>query len=358
MPGDFRMKRGILLADLKARNWRELIRPKAIVIDEDSHTETYGKFVCEPLERGFGITIGNSLRRILLSSLQGAAISSVQIDGVAHEFTTAPGVLEDVTDIILNLKEIKLKLIDVEEAVIRLSAEGEGVVQAKDIETDGSVEILTPDQHIATLNKEGSLEMEMTVRMGKGYVPAEKNKGKSPDIGVIPIDAVFSPIEKVNYVVSNARVGQITDYDKLTLEVWTDGSVPPEDAVAFAAKILKEQMTPLINFEEEPEPVDEDEEEEEDKLNENLFRPVSELELSVRSANCLKNANITLIGELVQKTENEMLKTKNFGRKSLNEIKEILQEMGLSLGMKLDNFPPAGRQEPPQEEGEYEEVEP
>ncbi|MCF8061523.1 MAG: DNA-directed RNA polymerase subunit alpha [Deltaproteobacteria bacterium] len=348
------------MADLKARNWRELIRPKAIVIDEDSHTETYGKFVCEPLERGFGITIGNSLRRILLSSLQGAAISSVQIEGVAHEFTTAPGVLEDVTDIILNLKEIKLKLIDVEEAVIRLSSEGEGVVKAADIETDGSVEILTPDQHIATLNKEGTLEMEMMVRMGKGYVPAERNKGKNEGIGVIPIDAVFSPIEKVNYVVSNARVGQITDYDKLTLEVWTDGSVPPEDAVAFAAKILKEQMTPLINFEEEPEPVEEDEVEEEDKLNENLFRPVSELELSVRSANCLKNANITLIGELVQKTENEMLKTKNFGRKSLNEIKEILSEMGLSLGMKLDNFPPPGRleQAPAEETGEDEDVEP
>jgi len=328
------------LADLKARNWRELIRPKAIVIDEESHTNTYGKFVCEPLERGFGITIGNSLRRILLSSLQGAAISSVKIEGVAHEFMTAPGVLEDVTDILLNLKEVKLKLIDVEEAIINLSVNGEGEVTSADIKTDGSVEILTPDQHIATLNKEGALEMEMVVQMGKGYVPAEKNKGKNRDIGLIPLDAVFSPIEKVNYVVSNARVGQITDYDKLTFEVWTDGSILPEDAVAFAAKILKEQMSPFINFEEEPEPLDEDDEEEEDKLNENLFRPVSELELSVRSANCLKNANITLIGELVQKSENEMLKTKNFGRKSLNEIKEILSEMGLSLGMKLDNFPP------------------
>lgn len=345
------------MADLIARNWRELIRPKSIVTDEDSHTETYGKFVCEPLERGFGITIGNSLRRILLSSLQGAAISSVEIEGVAHEFTTAPGILEDVTDIILNLKEIRLKLIDTEESVMRLSAKGEGVVTAADIETDGSVEILTPEQHIATLNKEGRLNMEMVVRMGKGYVPAERNKEKNQGIGAIPIDAVYSPIEKVNYVVSNARVGQITDYDKLTLEIWTDGSVLPEDAVAFAAKILKEQMTPLINFEEEPEPLEEDVEEEEDKLNEHLFRPVSELELSVRSANCLKNANITLIGELVQKSENEMLKTKNFGRKSLNEIKEILSEMGLSLGMKLDNFPPAGELEMPQEEEEDEELE-
>jgi DNA-directed RNA polymerase subunit alpha len=340
------------LADLKARNWRELIRPKAIVMDEENHTDTYGKFVCEPLERGFGITIGNSLRRILLSSLQGAAITTVKIEGVAHEFMTAPGVLEDVTDIILNLKEIKLKLIDVEEAVIHLSANGEGAATAADIQTDGSVQILTPDQHIATLSKEGKLNVEMVVRMGKGYVPAEKNKEKNQEIGIIPMDAVFSPIEKVNYVVSNARVGQITDYDKLTLEVWTDGSVLPEDAVAYAAKILKEQMSPLINFEEEPEPVDEEEEAEEDKLNENLFRPVSELELSVRSANCLKNANITLIGELVQKSENEMLKTKNFGRKSLNEIKEILSEMGLSLGMKLDNFPPADTQNQEQENDE------
>lgn len=321
-------------------------------MDEENHTDTYGKFVCEPLERGFGITIGNSLRRILLSSLQGAAITSVKIDGVAHEFMTAPGVLEDVTDIILNLKEIKLKLIDVEEAVIHLSANGEGAATAADIQTDGSVQILTPDQHIATLSKEGKLNVEMVVRMGKGYVPAEKNKEKNQEIGIIPMDAVFSPIEKVNYVVSNARVGQITDYDKLTLEVWTDGSVLPEDAVAYAAKILKEQMSPLINFEEEPEPVDEEEEAEEDKLNENLFRPVSELELSVRSANCLKNANITLIGELVQKSENEMLKTKNFGRKSLNEIKEILSEMGLSLGMKLDNFPPADTQNQEQENDE------
>lgn len=327
------------MRDLKTRNWRELIRPKTIIIDEDSRTDFYGKFVCEPLERGFGITIGNSLRRILLSSLQGSAIVSVSFDDVAHEFTTIPGVMEDVTDIILNLKEIKLKLVNVEKAVIRLSREGEGEVSAGDIESDGLVEILNPEQHIATLNKEGKLNMEMVVKKGKGYVSAEKEKSKNQPIGNIPIDAFFSPIQKVNYVVTNARVGQITDYDKLTLEVWTDGSVLPEDALAFAAKILKEQMTPFINFEERPEPLEEEEEEEEEKLNENLFRPVSELELSVRSANCLKNANITLIGELVQKTEAEMLKTKNFGRKSLNEIKGILEEMGLSLGMKLEDFP-------------------
>jgi len=335
------MMGGIFLGDLKARNWRELIKPKSILIDEETHTSYYGKFVCEPLERGFGITIGNALRRILLSSLQGAAIVSVKFDNVVHEFSTIPGVLEDVTDIILNLKEVKLKLNDREEAVIHLSHDGEGAVKAGDIETSGRVEILNPDKHIASVNKEGRLKMEMTVKIGKGYVSMDNTKRADPSIGLIPVDAIFSPIKKVNYVVTNARVGQITDYDKLTLEVWTDGSVLPEDALAFGAKILKEQMAPFINFVEEPEPIHVEHEAEEEKLNQNLFRPVSELELSVRSANCLKNANITLIGELVQKTEAEMLKTKNFGRKSLNEIKAILEEMGLSLGMKLDNFPGA-----------------
>ncbi len=329
------------MRDLKSKNWRELIRPRKIEVQQESYSNFYGKFVCEPLERGFGVTIGNSLRRILLSSLQGSAIVSVKFDGVLHEFSTIPGVHEDVTEIILNLKEIKLQVLEGEEVVIHLSREQEGAVKAGDIETDGLVEILNPDQHIATLNSEAKLNMEMVVRCGKGYVPAERNKAKEMEIGMIAIDAIFSPIQKVNFVVTNSRVGQITDYDKLTLEVWTDGSVLPEDALAYGAKILKEQMTPFINFEEEPEPEEEDEAEEEPKMNENLFRPVSELELSVRSANCLKNANITLIGELVQKTEQEMLKTKNFGRKSLNEIKAILEEMGLSLGMKLQNFPPA-----------------
>jgi DNA-directed RNA polymerase subunit alpha len=333
---------GYFLADLKAKNWRELIKPKSIAVGEESHTSFYGKFVCEPLERGFGITIGNALRRILLSSLQGAAIVSVKFKNVVHEFSTISGVLEDVTDIILNLKEVKLKLIDVEEAEIHLSRDGVGVVTAGDIKTDGMVEILNPDKKLATLNKEAKLGMERVVKMGKGYVTAEKVDSKNQTIGVIPIDAIFSPIQKVNYVVANARVEQITDYDKLTMEIWTDGSVNPEDAIAFSAKILKEQMTPFINFEEEPEPMEEIEEEHEEKLNENLFRPVSELELSVRSANCLKNANISLIGELVQRTESEMLKTKNFGRKSLNEIKAILEEMGLSLGMKLDNLASKG----------------
>ena len=327
------------MTDLKAKNWRELIKPKSISIEDESRTHSYGKFVCEPLERGFGVTIGNALRRILLSSLQGAAIVSVKFDDVVHEFSTIPGAREDVTDIILNLKQIKLRLVDSEDAVIRLSKEEEGAVTAQDIETDGAVEILNPDQHIATLNKEAKLGMEMVVKMGKGYLSTETAKGGEQAIGEIPVDAIFSPVQKVNYVVTNARVGQITDYDKLTLEVWTDGSVTPEDAVAYAAKILKEQMQPFIHFQEEPEPLETEERDDEEKLNANLFRPVSELELSVRSANCLKNANITYIGELVQKTEAEMLKTKNFGRKSLNEIKGILEEMGLSLGMKLENIP-------------------
>ena len=329
------------MTDLKSRNWRELIKPKRIEIDQETNTSTYGKFVCEPLERGFGITIGNALRRILLSSLQGAAIVSVKFDDVVHEFSSIPGVLEDVTDIILNLKEIKLKTLDVEEAVIKINREGERIVTAGDIETDGSVEVLEPEQHIATLNKEGKLNMEMVVKMGKGYVPAERLKDENMPIGVIAIDATFSCVKKVNYVVTNSRVGQVTDYDKLTLEVWTDGSVFPEDAVAFAAKILKEQMNPFINFEEEIEPLEEEEVREDQEVNENLFRPVSDLELSVRSANCLQNAKINLIGELVQKTDAEMLKTKNFGRKSLNEIKAILSDMGLGLGMKLDFFPPS-----------------
>lgn len=329
------------MGDLKARNWRELIKPKSIEIESETRSAFYGKFVCEPLERGFGITIGNALRRILLSSLQGAAIVSVKFDNVVHEFSSIPGVIEDVTEIILNLKEINLRLIDVEEAVLSLSVDGEGVVTAGDISQNEEVEILNPEKQIATLSKKGKLNMEMVVKMGKGYVPAEKDSASNNEIGEILIDASFSPIKKVNYIISNARVGQKTDYDRLTIEIFTDGSVLPEDALSYSAKILKEQMTPFINFEEEAEPDEIEEEEESDKLNENLFRPVSELELSVRSANCLKNAEITMIGELVQKTEAEMLKTKNFGRKSLNEIKAILSEMGLGLGMKIDRFPSA-----------------
>ena len=321
------------------RNWRELISPKKLELDAKTASRFFGKFACEPLERGFGLTIGNALRRILLSSLQGAAITSVKIDGVLHEFSTIAGVREDVTDIILNLKEVRAKLHGEETKTIRVDKSGEGEVTAGDFQCPPEVEILNPKAHIASLSKDGRLHMEMQVKNGKGYLSAERNEDENAAIGVIPMDAIFSPIRKVNYVVTQARVGQITDYDKLTMEIWTDGSVMPEDALAYAAKILKEQMTIFINFDEEPEIELREEVEEEPQLNDNLFRSVDELELSVRSANCLKNANIRLIGELVQKTEAEMLKTKNFGRKSLNEIKEILTEMGLSLGMKLENFP-------------------
>jgi DNA-directed RNA polymerase subunit alpha len=322
------------------KNWTELIRPKKLDIDPETHTRFYGKFTCEPLERGFGTTLGNALRRVLLSSLRGAAITSVKIKGIFHEFSPIPGIIEDVTEIILNLKTVRFKLHSKEEKLVVLEAKGEGEVTAKAFQTDGTVEILNPEAHIASLARDGELVIEATVKSGKGYLPAEGNKEEGRPIGVIPIDAIFSPVRKVNHVVTQARVGQQTDYDKLTLEVWTDGSVTPEDAVALAAKILKEQLTIFINFEEPKEDSEEKPVTETNRLNENLFRPVNELELSVRSANCLKNANIRLIGELVQKTEAEMLKTKNFGRKSLNEIKEILTEMGLNLGMKLENFPP------------------
>ncbi|MBE9521705.1 MAG: DNA-directed RNA polymerase subunit alpha [Proteobacteria bacterium] len=330
---------------LQQRNWRDLIKPKMIEIETDSFTDFYGKFVCQPLERGFGITLGNALRRILLSSLQGAAIVSVKFDGVPHEFTTIPGIKEDIADIILNLKEVNLKTVndseeEEEEIKLVLDLKGEKEAKAGDMLTDGKVEIMNPDSHIATLNKDAVLHAEMIVKTGRGYVPAEKNVAGDKEIGVIPIDALFSPVRKVSYVVGNARVGQRTDYDKLTLEIWTNGTVDPQDALAFAAKILKEQATPFINFEEEPEEeVEKEEKEVEEKVNENLFKPVSELELSVRSSNCLKNANIKYIYELVQKTESEMLKTKNFGRKSLNEIKRILEEMDLQFGMELENFP-------------------
>jgi DNA-directed RNA polymerase subunit alpha len=324
------------------KSWKGLIRPKRLEVEKETLTPFYGKFIAEPLERGFGITIGNSLRRILLSSLQGAAITSVKIEGVLHEFSTIPGVREDVTEIILNLKEVRLKLHTEGPKLIRAKAEGPKELKAGDIITGDAVEILNPDHHLATLSKDAKLSMEMMVKMGRGYVPAERNKDESQPIGTIPIDAIFSPIKKVNYTVTNARVGQITDYDRLTLEVWTDGSIDPEEAVAQAAKILKDQLSIFITFEEEEEEETSqtEEQQETEKFNENLLRSVDELELSVRSANCLKNANIKLIGDLVQKTEAEILATKNFGRKSLNEIKEILASMGLSLGMKLENWPP------------------
>jgi DNA-directed RNA polymerase subunit alpha len=321
------------------RHWTDLIKPKRLEVDEKTLTSTYGKFYAEPFERGFGQTIGNSIRRILLSSFMGVAIVSVRIKGILHEFSTVPGITEDVTDIILNLKEVRLKLHEGESQLLKIETKGPKTVQAKDIISGPSVEILNPEQHIATLSREGKLEMEMAAKVGRGYVPAERNKEEGTPVDTIFIDSVFSPIRKVNFAVTNARVGQRTDYDRLVFEIWTDGGIKPDDAIAYAAKILQDQVQIFINFAEEPrqEPRDETPGA---ALNENLFRSVDELEFSVRSQNCLENADIKYIGELVQKSEQEMLKTKNFGHKSLNEIKEVLREMGLELGMRLDNFPP------------------
>jgi DNA-directed RNA polymerase subunit alpha len=325
--------------ELIAKNWRELIRPRRLEKEEDAQADRYGRFWCEPLERGFGTTLGNALRRVLLSSLQGAAITTVRINGVLHEFSTIPGVLEDVSDIVLNLKDVRLRMHSAGPKTLRVHKKGKGELRAADlVADDASVEILNPELHLATLSEEANVELEVTVGTGKGYVLAERNKTEDMPIGTIPIDSIFSPVRKVNYTVTPARVGRETDFDRLNLEVWTDGAVAPADAVAFAAKILKDQLSIFINFE-EPEEAMVSHREERLPLNANLFKSVEELELSVRSANCLQNANIRYIGELVQKTEAEMLKTKNFGRKSLNEIKELLTSMGLSLGMTLENFP-------------------
>jgi DNA-directed RNA polymerase subunit alpha len=333
------MESWMTTTNITTRNWRDLIRPRGIHVEGETLTEFYGKFTAEPLERGYGITVGNSLRRILLSSLQGAAITALRVDGALHEFTTVTDVVEDVTDIVLNLKEVVLKAATAKTYTVRIDKEGPGHVHARDIQLVDGLQVLNPEHVVATLDKKGPLSMELTVNVGRGYVPAERNKTPAMSIGTIPIDALFSPVRKVNYTVTNARVGQQTDYDKLTLDVWTNGAVRPQDAVAYAAKILKEQLSIFINFEETEETHYSVGGGEDEPLNENLFRSVDELELSVRSANCLQNANITLIGELVQRTEQDMLKTKNFGRKSLKEIKEILANMGLSLGMKIDNWP-------------------
>ena len=324
---------------LIARNWKDLIRPKSIVVDEENSEHTYAKFVCEPLERGFALTLGNALRRVLLSSLQGTAITAVRIDGALHEFTSVPDVTEDVTDIVLNMKQVVVRSDGpVGGTLLKVEKSGPCDITAADIMETDSVSVLNKDHFICSVAKGGKFAAELLIGTGHGYVPAERNKDATMPIGMIPIDSLFSPIRKVNYSITNARVGQQTDYDKLTLEVWTNGAVTPADAVAFAAKILKEQLSIFINFEEEAETLTRPEDDAE-PLNENLFRTVEELELSVRSANCLQNANIRLIGELVQRSEQEMLKTKNFGRKSLKEIKEILAEMGLGLGMRIDNWP-------------------
>ncbi|MDR0549913.1 MAG: DNA-directed RNA polymerase subunit alpha [Deltaproteobacteria bacterium] len=320
------------------KTWKDLIKPQKVEIEEFDPRRNYGKFICEPLERGFGLTLGNALRRIMLSSLQGAAIISVKIDNVLHELSTLPDVLEDISDIILNLKEVRLRYRGPSVRSLRIEAVGPKAVKAGDIITDHMVEVLNKDHHIATLSNNGSLNMTLEVEAGKGYVAAEKPAEAEQIIGLIPIDALFSPIRKVNFKVTNARVGQKTDYDRLALDVWTDGSITPQEAVASAASILLDQLTIFTVFEETTTPpvrvVD---------LggitgNEQFLRSVDELELSVRSANCLKNADIYTIGDLVQKTEHEMLKTKNFGRKSLNEIKIVLNNLGLRLGMTVGGY--------------------
>jgi DNA-directed RNA polymerase subunit alpha len=328
--------------------WKNFQRPKRLELERETLTDRFGRFHAQPFERGFGTTIGNALRRVLLSSIEGAAITAVKIDGVLHEFSPIPGVVEDATDIILNLKQIPIKLHVDHTKTLYVRVDKAGEVKARDIEADGDVEILEPDAHIATVAGHGKLHMEMRLKRGRGYVSADKNFDEDLGIGWIPVDSVHSPVKKVNYFVEQARVGQATDYEKLTLEVWTNGAVSPRDAVGLAAKLMKDHLQIFINLEEE----DDDEigepstpvevsDEEKGALYERLNKSVDEMELSVRSYNCLKNANIRTIGELVQKTEVEMLKTKNFGRKSLNEIKEILASMGLSLGMKLDDWPQA-----------------
>jgi DNA-directed RNA polymerase subunit alpha len=316
---------------INTRNWSELVRPEQLARDPKS-TDMYGKFVCEPLERGFATTIGNSLRRVLLSSLQGAAIVAVRIEGVQHEFTTIKGVLEDVTEIILNLKQVRLAMSSVEPQKLVLEAKKKGPVTAANIKENQNVRTLNPEQHICTLSEDRELRMELEVRMGKGYVPNEMHEGLDDEIGLITMDASFSPVRKVAYMVEQARVGQMTNYDKLLLEVWTDGSLSPEDAVAYSAKILKDQLSVFINFDEQSSDKKKSADLDMD-LNPNLLKSIDELELSVRATNCLKAANITYVGELVQRTEAAMLKTKNFGRKSLDEIRRVLESMDLRFGM-------------------------
>jgi DNA-directed RNA polymerase subunit alpha len=313
--------------------WKGFQRPKRLEVERETLTGTFGRFHAQPFERGFGTTIGNALRRILLSSIEGAAITAVKIEGVLHEFSAIPGVVEDSTDIILNLKQIPFRIHSDHPETLTLSAEGPGTVKSGDMQLTSSVELLNPDLPVCTLSEEGRIAMELRVQRGRGYISADRNFDEDLGIGYIPLDSVHSPVRKVNYRVEDARLGQITDYDKLILEVWTNGAVSPPDAVALAAKLLKDHMAIFINFEEAPEEDLDFASSEDERLMDQFNRSVDELELSVRSYNCLKNANIKTIGDLVTRTEAEMLKTKNFGRKSLNEIKDILAEMGLSLGM-------------------------
>ena len=317
--------------------WKGFQKPKRLIVNNETTTDQYAQFSAQPFERGFGTTIGNALRRVLLSSIEGAAITAVKIEGVLHEFSSIPGVVEDATDIILNLKQIPLKLHGDDRKTIYLKGTQPGAYTSGNIEHDADIEILDKNVYLGTVSEGGSLQIEMRVQNGRGYVSADRNFDEDLGIGYIPVDSVHSPVRKVNYYVEAARLGQVTDYDKLTIEIWTNGSITPQDSLGLAAKLIKDHMQIFIQFEEKTEPVEEPAEIRHDAVIEHLNKSVDELELSVRSYNCLKNANIRTIGELVTKSEAEMLKTKNFGRKSLNEIKEILQSMGLQLGMRLDD---------------------
>ncbi len=324
--------------NVNVKNWKSLIKPSKLDI-QLSDDKTYAKVIAEPLEKGYGLTLGNSLRRILLSSIRGAAVTAVQIDGVLHEFTSIKGVREDVTDIILNVKSLALKSSSEGVKKLILDAKGPGIIKASDITLTSDIEILNEDLVICNLDENTNFHMEMTVGTGKGYVPSIMNKPEEPPLGLIPVDSLFSPVKKVSYSVSTAREGKALDYDKLTMEVQTNGSISAEDAVAYAAKIFQDQLNMFVNFD-EPEEIPTREQPSEPEFNKNLLRKVDELELSVRSMNCLKNDNIIYIGDLVQKSEGEMLRTPNFGRKSLNEIKEVLTSMSLYLGMEIPNWPP------------------
>lgn len=323
---------------INSRNWSELVKPEQITRDEETASDTHGRFVCEPLERGYGTTIGNAMRRVLLASLQGAAFVSVKIAGVQHEFTTIHGVLEDVTDVVLNIKQVRMSMDTDEPQRLTLHADKKGVVTAAQIQTNQHIRVLNPELHIATLTEDVALDMEFEVRMGKGYVPSDLHEDLDDEIGLIRLDSSFSPVRKVAYTVEQARVGQMTNYDRLILEVWTDGSLSPENAIAYSAKIIKDQVSVFINFDEQIAGDSSLGSCDSGEVNESLFKDIADLELSVRAANCLRGANIALVGELVQRSEAEMLKTKNFGRKSLDEIKSVLLEMGLDFGMKVDGF--------------------
>lgn len=323
---------------INARNWSELVRPEEILREDENQDGTYAKFICEPLERGYGTTIGNAMRRVLLASLQGAAFVSVKISGVPHEFATIHGVMEDVTDIILNLKQVRMRMDTDEPQRISLHVDKKGEVKASDIKANHHIEILNPDLHIATLTEDVPLDMEFEVRMGKGYVPREMHDGLEEEIGLITLDSSFSPVRKVAYTVEDARVGMMTNYDRLIMQVWTDGSITPDEAVAYSAKIIKDQISVFINFDELVSGDLGSGAHDNSELNEHLFKSIDDLELSVRATNCLRSANISTVGELVQKTEADMLRTKNFGRKSLDEIKSVLLNMGLDFGMKDEGF--------------------